>query len=39
MNRISESRVRLPLWLGLEEHQSGIITTIRSLLKQIAEGS
>ena len=35
-NRISESLVRLPLWLGLEEHQFTVITTIRSVLRQIS---
>jgi dTDP-4-amino-4,6-dideoxygalactose transaminase len=35
-NRLSDSLVRLPLWLGLEEHQSAVITTIQSVLRQIS---
>jgi dTDP-4-amino-4,6-dideoxygalactose transaminase len=38
-NRISEGLVRLPLWLGLEEHQSTVIATIRSVLRQISGSS
>ncbi|MCX7099399.1 MAG: dTDP-4-amino-4,6-dideoxygalactose transaminase [Methylococcales bacterium] len=34
-NRISERLVRLPLWLGLEQHQPTVINLIQSELKQV----
>lgn len=38
-NRISEGLVRLPLWLGLEEHQPTVINNIKKILRQISSNS
>jgi dTDP-4-amino-4,6-dideoxygalactose transaminase len=38
-DRISEGLVRLPLWLGLEEHQPTVIAEIQSVLRQISGSS